>query len=45
MANPARRVVKDEAEVRLAKERYEALEAELQVTRLRNQELLRGLQE
>ena len=45
MANPARRVVLDEAEAHEVEERYAALEAELKALRQRNEELMRALQE
>ena len=45
MANPDGQVVLGEEEAPQAQERYAALEAELQAQRLRNEELMRGLQE
>ena len=45
MANPDGQVVLGKEEARQAQERYTVLEAELQALRLRNEELMHGLQE
>ena len=45
MANPGGHVVLGEEEVRQVEEHYVALEAELQALHLRNEELMRGVQE
>ena len=45
MANPTRRVIMDEVDTRTTKERYAVLEAELEVWRLQNKELMHNLQE
>ena len=44
MADPAGRVVIDEAEAQQAAERYAQMEAELQALRQRNEEIMRDLQ-
>ena len=43
MADPAGRVVMDEAEAQQAAERYARMEAELQALRQRNEEIMREL--
>ena len=45
MADPAGRVIIDEAEAQQAAERYTHMEAELQALRQRNEEIMRDLQE
>ena len=45
MADPAGRVVMDEAEAQQAAERYARMEAELQALQQRNKEIMRELQE
>ena len=45
MANPEGRVLIDEAEAQQAAECYARMEAELQVLRQRNEEIMRDLQE